>query len=350
MSPSVGPEAVARNILIVSTMLTGLMVLEYAWNIRFEVRVIWPRVRKSAEAKLFVIARYVGLPGQIFNVLAAGRMVTGIPNHPLVCKAWHWYQAATIQTLLMSVELLLMLQVCKLYNNDKFVLFTLFAFAIAQCTAMGISARMVIPDLGSSPICMVVESPPGQIYLGASNIAIHLCLLAMILWRYSRGNWSEPLCSYLKIAVRDSTCAVIAVTGSFVFVAIPAGVLQSQTSRNIIFPVVFFSLWFAAGRLVLDKEKFCQESQNDLRVTEMDLDDPGPDDFDVCPARSSDSKVMPTRASVAVDSELGVVLEEDITDEHLCDCVDDASLSSCAPTILRMEMGGGGENSEISRK
>ncbi|OAX30913.1 hypothetical protein K503DRAFT_806572 [Rhizopogon vinicolor AM-OR11-026] len=50
MSLSTEHGAVERNRLIVSSFnelqpsasLTGLMVLEYTWNIRFEVRVIWP--------------------------------------------------------------------------------------------------------------------------------------------------------------------------------------------------------------------------------------------------------------------------------------------------------------------
>jgi len=60
MSPSteLEPEVLQRNILIVSSTylvvymisgdspslatLTGLMILEYTWNIRFERRIIWP--------------------------------------------------------------------------------------------------------------------------------------------------------------------------------------------------------------------------------------------------------------------------------------------------------------------
>ncbi|OJA08218.1 hypothetical protein AZE42_12462 [Rhizopogon vesiculosus] len=175
MSPSTEPEAVGRNILIVSTTLTGLMVLEYAWNINFEMRVIWPQFWMSAEAKIFVIARYVSLAGQI---------------------------------------------------------------------------------------------------------------------------------------------------------------------------VIIFSFWFATGRLVLDKERFLQESRNDFQLTEVDLNNLEPlEDSDVSFARPSDSNVLPTEATIAVDSELSIGTEEDLADGCDCDWVDDASLSRCAFTIMSMEVGNDGESS-----
>ncbi|OJA17853.1 hypothetical protein AZE42_09841 [Rhizopogon vesiculosus] len=69
-----------------------------------------------------------------------------------------------------------------------------------------------------------------------------------------------------------------------------------------------------AGRLVLDKEKFHQQSQNNGEFTEVDIDDLEPDDF---------------------DSGLGA--EEDIADKRICDWGDDASLSNCVPSVMRMD-------------
>ncbi|KAJ8581175.1 hypothetical protein M405DRAFT_832986 [Rhizopogon salebrosus TDB-379] len=272
MSPSVEPETVAHNILIVSTSLSGLMVLEYAWNIPFEVRVIWPQFRKSAEVKIFVIARYIGLAGQIFNIWFSNKMASGIPSNPLACKAWYSYQAVTTQCLLMSVELLLMLRVCDIYKNHKYIICILFVFAGAQCAAMAISALMILPGQSSSATCFLVVSHPGLIHVGVSTIAINWCILTMILWRCFRDTWPKPR-SYLRIMVRDSICTVVAVTGNFLFVVLmPTGVLHSQTCNNILFHVMLFSLWFAAGRLVLHKERFNHDPQNNSELTEVDLD------------------------------------------------------------------------------
>jgi hypothetical protein len=82
----------------------------------------------------------------------------------------------------------------------------------------------------------------------------------------------------------------------------------------------------------------------------VDLDELAPPDFDSRPAGPYDSKVAPIEVSIAVDSELGKRLEGDITEESLCDREDHESLSSCAPTILRMEMGRSEEGSESSTK
>jgi len=345
-APSTEHEAVARDILIVTTILFGLMILEYAWNFRLEKQVIWPKFLKSHQVKIFVITRYMGFAGQIFNVWFANRMSSGIPRSPLACRVWYTYQAVSIQSLTMSVEALLMLRVRKMYKKDKHVLGILFAFSCMQCAATVISARTVVPGIGSSPTCMVIGSHPGQIYVGASTIAVHLCLLAMILWRYFRVR-REGSHSYLKILVRDTICIVIVVTGTNLLVTLPPmGLPRAETSANMLFHVKLFSLWVAVGRLVLDKERSRQESRDDpdSDLTDIDLDELEPaDNLDVCPVRLSDSKVAPTE--VSTDSKSGSRTEVDIADECIYDWVDDASLSSCVPSILRTDMGNPEEGS-----
>ncbi|OJA14900.1 hypothetical protein AZE42_10401 [Rhizopogon vesiculosus] len=330
MSPSIEPGAVGRNRLIASSAyqsgclngfsgfnesqslasLSGLMVLEYAWNIRFEVQVIWPQFRKSTEAKIFVVARYVGLTGQILDI------------------------CMTVQCLLISVELLLILRACKMYNNNRHVIGLLCVFIGAQCAGMAITVRMIMPILNPSPTCMVVESPPGQIYVGAQTIASNLCFLTVILWRYFRSNWPKLLRPYVEIMVRDSICTVIVVIGNWlVIIFTPLRTQQPQTIRNIIFPLMVFSFWLVveyrnlwlAGRLVLNTERLRQERRSDRELTDVDLDNLEPlEDSDICPAMPSDPKVAQIELSITVDSELGVGTEEDIADERICDWVDDA--------------------------
>ncbi|OJA12938.1 hypothetical protein AZE42_11024 [Rhizopogon vesiculosus] len=121
----------------------------------------------------------------------------------------------------------------------------------------------------------------------------------------------------------------------------PMGVQQSARG-GVVFPVMVFSFWFAVGRLVLDKEKFRQQFQNDYELTEVDIDNLEPfDDSDVYPARPFNSKV--TELSIVAGPELGVGIEGDIADERIYDWVDDASPSSFAPTIMSSETGNGGE-------
>ncbi|OAX37102.1 hypothetical protein K503DRAFT_867100 [Rhizopogon vinicolor AM-OR11-026] len=346
MSASTELEAVGLNMLIVSIILSGLTVLEYAWNVRFEIRVIWPQLWKSAEAKIFMIVRYVGLAGQIFNVWFVNRMASGVPNHLLACRAWYLYQVVTVQCLLMSEELLLTQRICKMYNNNKYIFSILLVFVGAQCAAMAVSALILVPGISSSPTCVIVDSHPAQIYAGATTTAVHLCLLVMILWRYFRGNWPEFLRSYIKNMVRDSVCTLIAVSGGFFLITIAPTVDQPLMTQNLFFLVMLFSLWFGTGRLVLGKARFLQESENDSQLTKVDLDNLEPlEDCDISSAKPSDSKAIPTKLTIAVDSELGVGAEEDIADVCICDWVDSASVSSYAPTIMSMETGGSGEGS-----
>jgi hypothetical protein len=103
-----------------------------------------------------------------------------------------------------------------------------------------------------------------------------------------------------------------------------------------------FSFWFAveysnlspcfvahciyqAGRLVLDKERFRQQFQDDCELTEVDLDNLEIlDEPDVCHARPYDSTVARNKILTTVNSKSSLGTEEDITDERPRDSVDDA--------------------------
>jgi len=82
---------------------------------------------------------------------------------------------------------------------------------------------------------------------------------------------------------------------------------------------------YQAGRLVLHKEKFRQQFQDDSELTEVDLDNLEiPDEADVCHARPYDSTVARNKIRSAVNSMSSWGTEEDITDERPRNFVDDA--------------------------
>jgi hypothetical protein len=116
----------------------------------------------------------------------------------------------------------------------------------------------------------------------------------------------------------------------------PFGLLLSTIILSLYF--VAHSVICQAGRLVIDKEKLCQESQNNYELTEVDLDNLEPiEDPNMYDTKPSNSKVATAKVSISVDSESGVGTE-DITDY-------DASLSSDTFTILHMETRNSGEGS-----
>ncbi|KAG1885029.1 hypothetical protein F4604DRAFT_1729108 [Suillus subluteus] len=325
MSPSIDP--VARNIAIITTILTALMVLEYIYSFKDETRLVWPRFRKTIEAKIFIMTRYAGLAGQSFNIWFAFRLASGVPNSPFACKIWTSYQIATIQCLLLSVESLLMLRVYKMYNKGKYISAVLFILGSAQSSAMAVNARWIITETRYSPTC--VPHYHSRIYVGVSIITTFVFIVVAMLWRFikSPSGWSEVSRAWLKLAVRDGGCTAIAITVILIFMFLcTTGVIDTQMSGNIVFYVLLSCLWFAAGRIVLHQEKFriIQESQkggisDPSRWTEMievNLDDISPfDDPDVCPTSPSGSEVESTKVSTL--STLSAAGMKDIADEHL---------------------------------
>lgn len=349
MSSSIDP--VARNIAILTTTLTTLMVLEYLWFLSDEVRLIWPRFWKTTEAKIYVVTRYAGLAGQSFNIWFAFRMLSGVSNSPSACRVWYSYQTGTIECLLLSVELLLMMRVYKMYKKDKSICALLFVFGGAQFTAMAVNAPSIVNGNHYSPTCVIISPHQNRIYVGVSIIATFVFVLVAMLWRYfgSAPEWSaEVPRAWLKLVVRDGSCTVIAIIVIFIFMFLcTTRVIDTQMSGNLVFYVLLSCLWFAAGRIVLHQERFrkLQESKkgsaNDPSrwtiTIEVDLDDMIPFDApDIYPESPSDLKVESTQVSTFDSvSDLGT---RDITDEHHCELEEDnASLSSRAPTFMIME-------------
>ncbi|KAG2346118.1 hypothetical protein BDR05DRAFT_1057758 [Suillus weaverae] len=378
MSPSIDP--VARNITIITTILTVLMVLEYFLFLADEIRLVWPRFWKTTEAKIYVVTRYAGLAGQIFNVCFAFRMMFRVLNSPFACRVWSSYQATMIQCLLLSVELLLMLQVHKMYRENKYIRLLSFIFGGAQSAAMGINARLLVTGTHYSPTCVTISPHYSEFYVGTSIIVSFMFVLVAMLWRFfgSTSSRSEAPRAWLKVAVRDSSCITFAITVIFVFMFLcTTRVINTQMSGNITFYLLLFCLWFAveceilnghsvphslfqAGRIVLHQEQFrrIQESQmgdvNDpsrlTQIIEVDPDDMTPfDDLNAFPMSPSGLEVESTEVSTPFDSVSGAETK-DIVDEHLCEWEkDSAPLSSCAPTFMLVERCISGEGSGFKK-
>ncbi|KAG1816540.1 uncharacterized protein BJ212DRAFT_195513 [Suillus subaureus] len=246
MSPSIDP--VARNITILTTTLTGLMVLEYFWFLSDEIKLVWPRFWKTAEATIYVMTRYAGLAGQSFNIWFALRMASGVPNSPSTCRVWSLYQTVIIQCLLLSVELLLMLRVYKMYNKGKPIFALLFIFSGAQVAAMAVSARLIITGTRYSPTCVIISPHHSRIYVGVSIIVTFAFIHFTMLWRFFRStsSRSEALRAWLKLAVRDGSYTAIAIIVIVIFMFLcSTHVIDTKMSGNIIFYVLLSCLWFA---------------------------------------------------------------------------------------------------------
>ncbi|KAG2143762.1 uncharacterized protein EDB93DRAFT_1338123 [Suillus bovinus] len=323
MFPSI-IDPVARNIAIITSTCTVLMVLEYFWFVKDEVRLVWPRFLKTTEAKFYMVTRYAGLAGQGFNNWFAFRMVSGVLNSPSTCRAWYLYQTITTQYLLFSVELSLMLRVYKMYHKDKSICALLIIFGGTQFAAMAANARLMITGTRYFPTCVIISPHNSRIYVGTSG-------------------WSETPRAWVRLAVRDCTCTAIAITTILIFMFLCiTRIVKTQMSGNIIFYVLFSCLWFAAGRIVLHQEKFrhTQDIQKAVlpdpsrwtQTVEVDPDDITPfDDLDACPTSPSDLKAESFEVSTSFDSMSGM---GDIADEL---CEDNIPLSNCIPAFMLIE-------------
>jgi hypothetical protein len=156
-------------------------------------------------------------------------------------------------------------------------------------------------------------------------------ILVTMLWRFfkSTSSWSETPQAWLKLAVRDGSCAATAITVILIFMFLcTTHVINTPMSGNIIFYVLLSCLWFATGRIVLHHEKFRDAQESKMggidyprqltQTIEVNLDDIRPfDDPETYPTGHCGFEVESTKGSTLFNSTSGAGTM-DITDEHLC--------------------------------
>ncbi|KAG1822872.1 uncharacterized protein BJ212DRAFT_1541251 [Suillus subaureus] len=257
MSPSIMIDPVARNIAIItnsSATLTAFMVLEYICSIFDEMRLVWPRIWKTTEAKIYVVTRMMsGVPNNRDDPMSAA--FSGVITHTARHVAFDLTLGNYLSTLV---------AVYNMYNKGGALLFTLGG---AQSAVMVVSSRFIVTGTRYSPTCVIISPHYSRIYVGTSG-------------------WSEGPRAWLKLAVRDGSCTTIVIT------------TRHQHTDE-------WKYHLLAGRIVLHREKFreIQESQeggiNDpsqwTQTIEVDLDDIRPfDDPEACPTSPSGLEVEST--------------------------------------------------------
>ncbi|KIJ60851.1 hypothetical protein HYDPIDRAFT_31898 [Hydnomerulius pinastri MD-312] len=158
--------AVTRKLAISACLSLMVMLVDYGWLLRDELKIIWPKLWSSRYAKVYVFSRYLGTASQIFNVFFSLRMLAGVSAAPSTCKMWYNYQAIVVQVLLATVEGTLMHRIYALFLGNKWILSFLILFGIGQIASMAVSARVALPSIRYTETCLVVATHPGSIYFG----------------------------------------------------------------------------------------------------------------------------------------------------------------------------------------
>ncbi|KAH0836902.1 hypothetical protein J3R83DRAFT_8717 [Lanmaoa asiatica] len=143
-------QVAALKVAISASISLALMIVDFGWLMRDEVKYIWPIpegfVRPGLPGFIYLLGTSARLAKCTFNVYFTVRMYLGIHTSPSGCRLWFMYQAFVVQSLLVFVEGMLMHRVYALFIHSRLILSILILFALGQTASMAVSARLSFPS------------------------------------------------------------------------------------------------------------------------------------------------------------------------------------------------------------
>ncbi|KAI6116008.1 hypothetical protein F5141DRAFT_1100376 [Pisolithus sp. B1] len=256
-------EALARKAAISACASFGLMLVDFFWLLRDEITYVWPNVRRRRlYALVYIIERYLGLGGQVFNVYISLRIASLLHTPPTYCRIWFVYQAISIQILLSSMECALIHRIYALFGRNYSILSVLVLFCTLQLLSLGTSAWLAIPNTEHSETCYVLKPNINTIYFGTTTMATHLIMFFMIFWRGFELPWKWSCSAFGRVVLRDSAVSPLIIsilTGAMVLCN--TGAIQTSLNGNIIYYWLFCTMWISLGRIIVNHSKVDQLEQ-----------------------------------------------------------------------------------------
>ncbi|KAI9459339.1 hypothetical protein HD554DRAFT_1618489 [Boletus coccyginus] len=257
------PEIAALKIAISASFSLAVMIADFVWLIRHEVKIIW-RGLGSWHARIYLLLRYAGLASQIFNVYFTVRMYTGIGTTQAGCQLWFAYQAIVVQILLASVEGALMHRIYALFLGNRYILMVLVALAAGQIASMVMSAYLVVPSSQHTVTCMIVGNNPGNSYFGVTTMTTNILIFFMTSWRFIFLPLKLTQHGIGQVVMRDTSLSVLGISGLMLFLTLCSlEVIQPSIGGNITYYWLVCILWMSIGRIILNQETLAREIRRD---------------------------------------------------------------------------------------
>jgi hypothetical protein len=214
---------------------------------------------------------------------------------PASCPGWYAFQGATLQALLLAVELLLAQRVYVLYGRSRTMWRFLAGALLVENVVMLATLVRAVPTLQFNEYCIVTSSTTTAVLLcgsvlrllggwnranappnSAAPIVFEALVLGLTLWKTLRGLRGPGRAPLLTLLLRDGTWAFLAVFGTrpsrpprpapmltqgtvaFVLNAICYSVVRGAASA-VLYAWLYAVLGIVGGRLVLNPHTTVRE-------------------------------------------------------------------------------------------
>ncbi|OBZ76659.1 hypothetical protein A0H81_03308 [Grifola frondosa] len=237
-------------------------------NLADEVEYIWRRP-KGKMSWMYAFIRHMPILAQGTLIVTNTSNATGVHFSSTGCRAWLSYQAAVMEVVILSVEIVLITRVYALYNCNKIMLTAISTLFVLEVTAMITALCLSVPKMTFTPECLVSGAPALFMACWISSLAFETILFALTLVKFFRhARHCIGKRSLMNVFMRDGTWAF-----ALIFVAMLLNTLMYQLNHSplagICFNWAMSVMSFAGSHLILNLRRYCWEGESSVTVQTM---------------------------------------------------------------------------------
>ncbi|KAF8893906.1 hypothetical protein BD779DRAFT_1504068 [Infundibulicybe gibba] len=213
----------------VSCSLLCFVALEWLVSLPAELSLIWRLYPTTLIKRLYIFSRYYGLASLIGNTAMTWHIHSLVTPPAPICRSWHVFQFLTLQGLLLSLELVLVLRVFALYNRERGMGIFLFSALAIDMMGMSTCGFLTIARIDFGGACLPKWTPPQVMYYSVLELCFQSLLFTLTIYKQTARpqlRWQHSAIG--AIVTRDSL-AVFFLLG-VLFVA----VILNTVSQNLL--------------------------------------------------------------------------------------------------------------------
>ncbi|EMD34876.1 hypothetical protein CERSUDRAFT_125397 [Gelatoporia subvermispora B] len=266
-SPFAGPKIDSHIPIVgrVAVAATAFIVWDTIIHLADEVEYIW-RGPRLWTTWCYAFVRHVPYLVQGTILYLTNTVSSGKTFSYEQCRGWIIYQFASVEAIIVVVELILIARVFAMYHGNRAIRVVTLAFYCMEIIGMTGILVVTVPNMGFSNTCDVTSMPRVFACYWIFSLCFETFLFTLTLFKFFRS----AACylhdrSLLLMLVRDGTWAYTAI-----FAVMLTNTLMYQVVKNSLAGVFFFCeisvVSFAGSHVLLNLRRLAKQSP-ELKVS-----------------------------------------------------------------------------------
>ncbi|OCH87363.1 hypothetical protein OBBRIDRAFT_796292 [Obba rivulosa] len=248
--PVVGRVAVAATAFIVwDTIIHLADEIEYIWQGRH----LWTKW-------CYIFVRHVpylvqGTILYLTDTVSAGRTFSHAQ-----CRDWIVYEFASVESIIVAVEVVLVVRVYAMYNGSKTIMILMVLRFLLEVSGMVTILIVTVPRMTFADTCDITSMPRVFACYWLFSLSFETLLFALTLVKFLRSAaYHVHRKSLFAVLLRDGVWAY-----AFIFAAMLSNTLMYQLVHNSLAGVLFFCeisvMSFAGSHVLLNLRRFSRRA------------------------------------------------------------------------------------------